>query len=181
MNTSISDMASFPIPPLGSHWSHESDLIGDLFDLTICIIIFRCPTDGISIALVQSEAIIFKIVPIGFEIYICMLAVEPAVSHMLSWRKEPASELCNRRHISDPFETPHLHCEQHSLLRVNLGPRLHHSDHQHRLCLASGPQEDLSSQVTGHRPEFQVLCRTTCVCVQHFCASPFSSNSRTTQ
>ena len=84
MNTSISDMASFPIPPLGSHWSHESDLIGDLFDLTICIIIFRCPTDGISIALVQSEAIIFKIVPIGFEIYICMLAVEPAVSHMLS-------------------------------------------------------------------------------------------------
>ena len=84
MNTSISDMASFPIPPLGSHWFHESDLIGDLFDLTICIIIFRCPTDGISIALVQSEAIIFKIVPIGFEIYICMLAVEPAVSHMLS-------------------------------------------------------------------------------------------------
>ena len=86
MNTSISDMASFPIPPLGSHWSHESDLIGDLFDLTICIIIFRCPTDGISIALVQSEAIIFKIVPIGFEIYICMLAVRPAVSHMLSLR-----------------------------------------------------------------------------------------------
>ena len=84
MNTSISDMASFPIPPLGSHWSHESDLIGDLFDLTICIIIFRCPTDGISIALVQSEAIIFKIVPIGFEIYICMLAVRPAVSHKLS-------------------------------------------------------------------------------------------------
>ena len=110
-----------------------------------------------------------------------LLAVEPAVSHMLSWRKEPASELCNRRHISDPFETPHLHCEQHSLLRVNLGPRLHHSDHQHRLCLASGPQEDLSSQVTGHRPEFQVLCRTTCACVHHFCASPFSSNSRTTQ
>ena len=84
MNTSTSDMASFPIPPLGSHWFHESDLIGDLFDLTICIIIFRCPTDGISIALVQSEAIIFKIVPIGFEIYICMLAVGPAVSHMLS-------------------------------------------------------------------------------------------------
>ena len=84
MNTSTSDMASFPIPPLGSHWFHESDLIGDLFDLTICIIIFRCPTDGISIALVQSEAIIFKIVPIGFEIYICMLAVRPAVSHMLS-------------------------------------------------------------------------------------------------
>ena len=50
MNTSISDMASFPIPPLGSHWFHESDLIGDLFDLTICIIIFRCPTDGISIS-----------------------------------------------------------------------------------------------------------------------------------
>ena len=108
MNTLTSDMASFPIPPLGSHWFHESDLIGDLFDLTICIIIFRCPTDGISIALVQSEAIIFKIVPIGFEIYICMLAVEPAVSHMLSWRKEPASEPLHRRHISDPFETPSL-------------------------------------------------------------------------
>ena len=96
MNTSTSDMASFPIPPLGSHWFHESDLIGDLFDLTICIIIFRCPTDGISIALVQSEAIIFKIVPIGFEIYICMLAVEPAVSHMLSERK--GSKRMERKH-----------------------------------------------------------------------------------
>ena len=85
MNTLTSDMAFLPYPPpLGSHWFHESDLIGDLFDLTICITTFRCPTDGISIALVQSEAIIFKIVPIGFEIYICMLAVRPAVSHMLS-------------------------------------------------------------------------------------------------
>ena len=108
MNTSTSDMASFPIPPLGSHWFHESDLIGDLFDLTICIISFRCPTDGISISFSTFRSDYFQNVPIGFEIYICMLAVEPAVSHMLSWRKEPASELCNRRHISDPFETPHL-------------------------------------------------------------------------
>ena len=37
-----------------------------------------------------------------------LLAVEPAVSHMLSWRKEPASEPLHRRHISDPFETPSL-------------------------------------------------------------------------
>ena len=84
MNTSISDMASFPIPPLGSHWSHESDLIGDLFDLTICIISFRCPTDGISISFSTFRSDYFQNVPIGFEIYICMLAVEPAVSHMLS-------------------------------------------------------------------------------------------------
>ena len=102
MNTSISDMASFPIPPLGSHWSHESDLIGDLFDLTICIIIFRCPTDGISIALVQSEAIIFKIVPIGFEIYICMLAVRPAVSHMLS---ALVNVMCKKNHNHAHFCT----------------------------------------------------------------------------
>ena len=56
MNTSISDMASFPIPPLGSHWFHESDLIGDLFDLTICITTFRCPNlmESAS-ALVHSE------------------------------------------------------------------------------------------------------------------------------
>lgn len=181
MNTLTSDMASFPIPPLGSHWFHESDFIGDLFDQTLCIISFAAPLMESASGFSTIRSDIFKIVPIGFEIYICMLAVEPAVSHTLSWRKEPASELCNRRHISDPFETPHLHCEQHSLLRVNLGPRLHHSDHQHRLCLASGPQEDLSSQVTGHRPEFQVLCRTSCACVHHFCASPFSSNPRTTQ
>ena len=83
---------------------------------------------------------------------------------------------------SATLSRPHpFHCEQHSLLRVNLGPRLHQPDHQHRLCLASGPQEDLSSQVTGHRPEFQVLCRTSCACVHRFSASPFSSNPRTTQ
>ena len=84
MNTSTSDMASFPIPPLGSHWFHESDLIGDLFDLTLCIFNFAAPLmeSASSFSTIRSD--IFKIVPIGFEIYICMLAVEPAVSHMLS-------------------------------------------------------------------------------------------------
>ena len=108
MNTSTSDMASFPIPPLGSHWFHESDLIGDLFDLTLCISNFAAPLmeSASSFSTIRSD--IFKIVPIGFEIYICMLAVEPAVTHMLSWRKELASEPPHRRHISGPFETPPL-------------------------------------------------------------------------
>ena len=54
MNTLTSDMASFPIlrhlAPIGF------DLIGDLFDLTICITTFRCPNlmESAS-ALVHSE------------------------------------------------------------------------------------------------------------------------------
>ena len=55
MNTLTCDMASFPIPPLGSHWFHESDLIGDLFDLTSCITIFAAPLMESASALVHSE------------------------------------------------------------------------------------------------------------------------------
>ena len=77
MNTLTSDMASFPIPPLGSHWFHESDLIGDLFDLTICITTFRCPNlmESAS-ALVHSECDYFKMYQLVSKIYmhVCLRA-----------------------------------------------------------------------------------------------------------
>ena len=70
-----------------------------------------------------------------------------------------------RRHISDLQRPQAFHCEQHSLLRVHLEPRLLIPDHQHRLTLHQGLKRIFLSQVTGHRPEFQVLAgQPVCVC-----------------
>ena len=89
--------------------------------------------------------------------------------------------LRNRRHISGlprdpkPFTVSNILCSE----------SISNHDCQSQIINIASPCTKASrgflSQVTGHRPEFQVLCRTTCVCVQHFCASPISSNTRTTQ
>ena len=110
-----------------------------------------------------------------------MSASGPAVTHKLSWRKEPASEPLQPSPHQRPFRDPTPFIVSNILCFESIST---HDCTNQIINIAFALLQGLKrifSQVTGHRPEFQVLCRTTCACVHHFCASPFSSNSRTTQ
>ena len=84
--------------------------------------------------------------------------------------------LRNRRHISGLPRDPTPFIVSNILCFESIST---HDCHPQIINIAFTLHQGLKrilSQVTGHRPEFQVLCRTTCVCVQHFCASSISSN-----
>ena len=116
-----------------------------------------------------------------FFLKACLSAIGPAVSHKLSWREEPASEPPQPSPHQRPFRDPTPFIVSNIPCSESISA---HDCTNQIINIAFALLQGLKrifSQVTGHRPEFQVLCRTSCACVHRFSASPFSSNPRTTQ